>query len=120
MAAERAKNPGVKAFGRMMVQDQSQTNRELAQIAAQLSILPSQQLDLKHQYLADRLSAAQGAEFDREYLKAMVEGHEEVLNKLEMRASQDGSALAEWATRMQPKVQQHLDRARQLQQQLAR
>ena len=82
LAAERGTNPDVKAFGQMMVKDHTQANKELAQIAAQLNVQPPKELDAKHRDLANRLSKLQGAEFDREYMTAMVQGHEEVLKQL--------------------------------------
>jgi putative membrane protein len=66
----------------MMVKDHSQANKELSQIAAQLKLQPPKELDAKHRDLANRLSKLQGAEFDREYMTAMVQGHEEVLEEL--------------------------------------
>jgi len=82
LASERGTNPDVKAFGRMMVKDHSQANKELAQTAAQLKVQPPKELDAKHRDLANRLSKLQGGEFDREYMTAMVQGHEEVLKQL--------------------------------------
>jgi putative membrane protein len=82
LASERGMNPDVKAFGQMMVKDHSQANKELTQIAAQLKVQPPKDPDATHRDLANRLSKLQGAEFDREYMTAMVQGHEEVLKEL--------------------------------------
>jgi predicted outer membrane protein len=82
MASEKATNPDVKAFGQMMVKDHTQANKELAQIASKMNVTPPAQLDKKHQDLAAKLSKLQGAEFDREYMSAMVDGHEEVASAL--------------------------------------
>src|SRR5687767_2834302 len=85
MASERASNADVKAFGQMMVKDHSQAGGELKQVASQLEIQPPAQLDQKHKDLADKLSKLQGEAFDREYMTAMVQGHQEVLGKLRAR-----------------------------------
>ena len=82
LASERGTNPDVKAFGQMMVKDHSQANKELASIAAQLNVQPPKELDPKHRELANKLSKLQNAGFDREYMTAMVQGHEEVLKQL--------------------------------------
>jgi putative membrane protein len=139
MAAEQAASPDVKAFGQMMVHDHSKAGDELKQVAAQLNVQPPTQPDKKHQDLADRLSKLSGAEFDREYMNAMVQGHEEVLGKVRSRAGSSvtpttgsgavgttGSvpggeqALTQWATKALPTVQRHLARARELQQKVAK
>lgn len=86
MASEKASNSDVKSFGQMMVKDHTQANSELQQIASQLNVQPPAQLDQKHKDLSEKLSKLSGAEFDREYINAMVMGHEEVLGKLRAHA----------------------------------
>jgi len=182
MATQKAADADVKAFGQMMVKDHTQANEELKQIASQLKAQPPAQLDQKHKELADKLSKLQGAQFDREYVNAMVQGHQEVLGKLKARAgsalpsdhqgasgehpgarpekglpnttssssrpaaddeslakAQAGrgatttpgkgdtqgrahgdDALTQWAAKTIPKVQMHLDRAKELQQKVAK
>ena len=58
---------------------------ELKQVASRLKVQPPAQVDQKHKDLSDKLSKLSGAEFDREYINAMVMGHEEVLGKLRAR-----------------------------------
>ena len=85
MASEKGSNPDVKSFGQMMVKDHTKANDELKQVASRLKVQPPAQVDQKHKDLADKLSKLSGAEFDREYINAMVMGHEEVLGKLRAR-----------------------------------
>jgi putative membrane protein len=92
MAAKQAQSADVKAFGQMMVKDHTQANKELSQIASKMKIKPASELDQKHKDLAGKLSKLQGAEFDREYMNAMVEGHQEVLSKLSSRAGSSKSS----------------------------
>jgi predicted outer membrane protein len=47
--------------------------------------------------LRDKLAALKGAQFDREYVSAMVDAHETVLDKLESRT--DKAELANWKAR---------------------
>jgi putative membrane protein len=122
LATERASDADVKAFGQMMVMDHSKANDELKQIASQVNIQLPPQTDQKHQAVSDKLSKLKGAEFDREYMNAMVEGHQEVLGKLRARvgAAQPSDALTQWATKAIPTVQMHLERATELQQRVAK
>jgi putative membrane protein len=122
MAAERATNPDVKAFAQMMVRDHSRADQELSRVASQLNIQPPTQVDQEHRDLIDRLSKLQGAEFDREYMAAMVKGHQQVLEQLRSftagarptgtAGGRNEQALRQWATKTLPTVQQHFDRAR--------
>ena len=137
LAAQRAQNADVKAFGQMMVKDHTRANTELTRIAKQLNVTPPAQLDTTHRELIDRLSKLKGAEFDREYMTAMVMGHEDVSAKLRnmsgdtspsttstsaARGAQSvgttgsDAALKQWATKTLPTVQTHLERAKQIQQ----
>jgi putative membrane protein len=132
LAAERASNPQVKQFGRRMVTDHQKANNELKQVASKMSVTLPTEPDQEHQELADRLSKLKGAEFDREYMKAMVDGHEKVAKELERHAgpaARQGersvgtsgdtatganAALEAWASKTLPDVRQHLEQARQI------
>jgi putative membrane protein len=85
LAAERAQSADVKAFGQMMVEDHTKAGKELMQIAKQSNMPWPTELDQKHRDLVDRLSMLQGAAFDREYMNAMVSGHQEVAGELRAR-----------------------------------
>jgi predicted outer membrane protein len=82
LASDRAADADVKAFGQMMVTDHTKASGELLQLASGAGVQPPKQLDAKHQQLVDKLSKLRGAEFDREYVSAMVMGHEEVVAML--------------------------------------
>ena len=96
MATERAANPEVKKFGQMMVDDHTAAGNKLTAIATQYNIPAPAALDEKHAGLRDKLAKLQGAEFDREYMAAMAEGHETVAGKLESRI--DKTDLGKWKT----------------------
>jgi len=138
MAMERGASPEVKRFGDMMVKDHSKAGDELKQVAMQHSIPMPAGLDQKHQDLKTTLSNLRGAEFDREYMKAMVDGHEDVVDRLQTRASEDRfgddkgevkpersdnpveGALNQWAAKALPTVRHHLDEAKRINDGLAR
>ncbi len=94
MAAEKAMNAEVKRFGQMMVDDHTAAGNKLQAIATQHSIPMPSELDDTHRELRDKLAKLSGPEFDREYMKAMVVGHEGVADKLESRI--DKKRLAEY------------------------
>lgn len=81
LASERASSPEVKSFAQAMVTDHTQANEDLAPIAQRLGVQQPTELDAKHQRLSERLSKLQAQEFDREYIKAMVDAHQEVAKK---------------------------------------
>jgi putative membrane protein len=85
-AAEKATSPQVKRFAQMMVDDHSKAGDQLKQIAATYDIQPdtSKSSD-KVQDLMDKLSKLNGADFDREYMSAMVDNHSDAVDSLESR-----------------------------------
>jgi putative membrane protein len=133
LAITRASHPDLKAFGQLMVKDNSMANTELRSIAQQLNVTQPTELDQKHREIFDRLANVGPLEFDREYTKAMIEGHQDVAKLLRSRtgdstgSAQTGTAvgtsgtidadpLTRWARQVLPTVEQHLERAQQLQQ----
>jgi putative membrane protein len=94
LARERATDAKVKEFAGMMVRDHTAAGNKLDTIARQHSIPLPDQMDEKHRELRDRLSKLSGAEFDREYMQAMVDGHEDLVGHLESRV--DKKNLGEW------------------------
>jgi putative membrane protein len=135
LATERAVNREVKEFAQMMIKDHTQGNDELKQAVASHNVLVPTTVDSKHQELMEKLRGTTGAEFDREYMAAMVEGHEEVKDLVEGRARQADSrnandtaatgasadqnqrleiAVNQWATKRLPGVEQHLQKAKEI------
>jgi len=96
MASEKGASPDVKKFGKMMVDDHTAAGDRLKAIATQHNVEWPAGLDDKHRDLRDKLAKLSGAEFDREYMSAMVDGHEGVASKLESRI--DKETLSKWKT----------------------
>ncbi len=132
LAGKRGQSLQVKEFAQMMVRDHTSALQSLKDAVKPFNVDEPSELDAKHQALYDRLSTLNGAEFDREYMKAMVEGHGEVRAMLEQRAgtaptttgtsgadnSQLDAAVNQWSTKTLPAVNQHLQKAEQISGQL--
>jgi putative membrane protein len=97
MAVEHSTNAEVKKFGQMMVDDHTAAGNKLNAVASQYNVPVPTALDDKHRDLRDKLAKLQGPDFDREYMNAMVDGHETVAGKLESRI--DKTDLAKWKTK---------------------
>jgi putative membrane protein len=96
MALEKATNPDIKSFAQRMIDDHGAAGYKLKSVVSGQPIEWPMQLDDKHRKTADELAKKQGADFDRDYVKAMVEGHEDLAAKLESRL--DVQSLADWKT----------------------
>jgi putative membrane protein len=96
IALERATSAEIKAFAQKMIEDHGAAGDKLKTVVSGHPIAWPAQLDDKHRKTADELVSTQGADFDREYVKAMIEGHQDLAAKLESRL--DVQSLAEWKT----------------------
>lgn len=123
MATLKGVSAEVRQFGQMMVADHSRSGEAMKQLSGRHNITPALMLSDDHAKLKDRLTALHGNDFDREYMKAMVEGHETVVDTLDDRT--DGTtpnrtdnvvsmAINEWATTTLPTTRKHLETAKQI------
>ena len=96
MALDKATSPDIKAFAQRMIDDHGAAGDKLKSVVQDMPIDWPAQLDDKHRKTADELAKKQGADFDRDYVKAMVEGHQDLAAKLESRL--DVQSLADWKT----------------------
>lgn len=118
LAQERASNPQVREFAGMMVRDHQKSGEELMQVAQRNNVQVSTD-HREHEELRQRLQDLKGAEFDREYIRGMVEAHERAVNQVQEKAEDgDNAELQQWASRTLPVLRQHLERARQIEQSL--
>lgn len=103
MAVDTTTNADIKSFAQRLIEDHSAAGTKLKSALSGTPIEWPVQLDEKHRSTADELAQKHGTEFDREYLKAMVEGHQNLAAKLESRI--DVQSLAEWKTAVAARTQ---------------
>jgi putative membrane protein len=131
LAAQRAQSADVKQFAQMMIRDHTKASNELKQAVSRHNVSMAEHVDDKHQSLMDRLKTLRGAEFDREYMAAMVEGHRDARDLIGSRADDRrttgtsgnradnrdealDNAVNQWAAKALPTVDQHLRRAEEI------
>jgi putative membrane protein len=144
LASTHAASADVKRFGEMMVQDHTSAGNDLKKIASTWNVEPNPSLDDKHRDLMDRLSKLNGADFDKAYIDAMIDDHQDAVGDLESRVDSEASLtdrltnkdsanakpvpersdnapkadLNAWSANALPVVQHHLDEAKMLQDKL--
>jgi putative membrane protein len=96
MALDRAATDDVKSFAQRMIDDHSAAGTALKNVVSGHSIEWPTQLEEKYRKPLDDLAKKQGLDFDRDYAKDMVEGHQNLAAKLESRL--DVQSLEEWKT----------------------
>jgi putative membrane protein len=110
LAQQKAVGKRVKAFAAMMVMDHSKAGDELAAIAKTKNITLPTAPDADAQKKAEDMGKMSGKDFDKDYVNAMVDGHENAV-KLFTDASQNckDADLKAFATKTLPTLKMHLD-----------
>jgi putative membrane protein len=117
LASQRSHNPDVKAFGEQMVTDHSKANDNLKPIADSNGVQWPAKLTGEPKALYDKLSTLSGAAFDKTYIHAMVEGHQQTAKDYEMESGKvKDSQLKSYVDQTLPVVQQHLSHIQSIQQ----
>lgn len=119
LAQEKAADEKVKQFGKRMEQDHSKANEELKKITSDKGIQLSTDLDKKHKTKIDKLTKLSGADFDKQYMDAMVSDHKEDIKKFQRVADKGKDAdLKQFASQTLPTLKEHLQLAESTAQQV--
>lgn len=118
IALEKASNPDVKEFARMMINDHQKVNGQLTTTASDLGVSLTDQMGDKDDVTSKWQKKEAGTEFDRDYMDKMVSDHEDAIDLFSKGAKSDVSQIASLASGALPKLQQHYSRAQELQRQL--
>jgi putative membrane protein len=115
LGVEKASSAEVKSFSEKLVEDHTKANQELAQFAQKKGI------DLQDKPAKDhgKMSNLSGAQFDRAYMKMMVDGHEKSVREFERASTSAGDPeLRAWAAKTLPTLREHLEKAKSISQNL--
>jgi len=147
LAQQKSQNAQIKQFAEHMVRDHTKTTQELQQLIQQVpgsgtgaaTPLPNgresqgtsqsgqitnaqggpqhEGLDQQHAALLQQLQQANGAEFDRLYVRQQVSAHQQAVDLFRNYSqSGDTAALKQWAAKTLPDLQEHLQLAQKMQQ----
>ncbi len=123
IALEKAKNPQVRDFAQRMKTDHTAMMQQGQQLTQQLNVTPvvprdDDDLVEEHKDHMDKLQA-QGNEFDEEYMEAQITDHENTLEMIdEALESAQNPQVRQLLEQARPKIQAHLDLAKQVKDQL--
>ena len=110
LAEQKSTNTKIKDFAAMMVTDHSKAGDSLAVIAKNKNITLPTALDPDHQKKYDDLSKMSGADFDKGYVKIMVDDHQGALKLMQDEATNGKDAdLKAFAGKTATTVRMHLD-----------
>lgn len=122
-AQQQAQNAQVKEFAQMMVTEHGMLEDSLRALTQRLGVTPapnamSQQLRTRADSAMQALQGQTGAAFDRSYMQWMVASHQATMDALDTQlipAIQNAEMRAAVQQQVRPRVEQHLQRAQQIQ-----
>jgi putative membrane protein len=124
LATTNAVSTSVKAFADMMVTDHTTANQTAVELQNTLNITPTESEDSKKlsdstQDRMTKLRELTGEAFDREFMDAMVDSHETVLEIVDEKLIPNARSpeLVQHLRDMRTRVASHLQRAREIKEQ---
>lgn len=109
LGEQKATDPELKKFSQQMVQEHTQMNSELTQLASKRQMALPTTVDPKSQFCAQSLAGLSGEKFDRCYAKAQLAAHMQQVAEFEAEAErgQDPEVKA-LAAKALPHIKHHL------------
>jgi len=114
-ALKNASSKEVRGFAQHVIDDHTKVRDQLMEWAKSAKLAIVQGLDKDFKEKVDRLSKAEGANFDREFMKIMVADHEQALKAMQAHAKTTrDQTLQKLIEKTTPTVEDHLKKARQI------
>jgi len=115
LALKKADSQKVKDFAKMMVDDHSKVNDELAKLAKSKKLeIPNRSGSAK-KMIADSLNSQSGKGFDMLYMNMMITSHEQTIGLFQDESMSGKDAeLKRWAAGKIPALKHHLQMAKTL------
>jgi putative membrane protein len=110
IAVKNSSTQQIKDFGKMMVDDHSKANDQLKALASVKNIDLPTMVTSDQQKKIDKLSKETGADFDRDYVKMMVDDHKEDIDHFKDALDKAKDAdVKSFISNTLPVLQKHLD-----------
>jgi putative membrane protein len=114
LAEKQSQNTKVIDFAKMMITDHTAVGNELKKLAAGKKVNTSDTLTMEHLHLITSLSKKVGAEFDKEYMQAMVADHKRAVEVFKAAADNTDVTVNHFAKKTIPKLEGHLEEANKI------
>ena len=119
IAVQRASHENVKKFAARMIEDHSKANNDLLIIVSDERIPIPDRLTADQEKALNHLNGESLKDFDKEYMKHMVEGHEKAVELFGKAAKECKDAkLKAFAEKTLPTIKEHLSMAKKVKDEL--
>jgi len=115
LALQKSSNDQVKQFAQRMIDDHTKLDAQIKPMATQAGVEAPAELSAKHKAAVAKLQTLSGEQFDREYIKDMVNDHREVDQAFQSEGTAAKSPdLKSAVTQAEPIIAEHLRMAQDL------
>lgn len=109
LAQQKAQNPDIKNLAQMLQQEHQQSQEKLQTIAQAHGITLDQNPSWSQRRTQSKLEKLNGADFDQQYAKDMLEGHVANIKKFQKASEQvEDADVKQYAQETLPHLQTHL------------
>jgi putative membrane protein len=115
LALSKSDAPAVRKFAEAMIADHAKANEELSAIARSKKLEVADEPELLNKAKAKILKQRDGQSFDEAYANNQVMAHEQTLELFQKAANSKDAEVKAFARKTLPKLQHHLEKARELQ-----
>jgi putative membrane protein len=115
IVAAKSKDPNVKQFAQMMVKDHNTALNELQELAQTKNLNFNDDLPDDAKSLQQKLSSDTGKQLDKDYMDGMVEDHQKDVQEFTDKSQNAKDPdVKQWASKTLPVLQEHLEKAQQI------
>ena len=104
----------VKDFAQRMIEDHGKANKKMQELAQKHDLDISDEATLMDKAKAMTLQVRDGESFDEAYANNQVNAHEQTIELFQRASNSDNADISAFAKQTLPKLEQHLDMAREL------
>lgn len=113
LAQKRAMSPEVKSFAKMMVNDHTRANKELARIATKKKFPLPTAVTSEQKKTYNELSELKGKDFDEKFMEVMVQEHDKTIDLFQKVVDKgEDSELRAFAGKTLPTLKKHYEHAK--------
>jgi putative membrane protein len=114
LALKTSKSKAITDYAGMMIAEHTDAGKELKKIAVDQSASVPDTLTKVHTQLIDALSKKTGSAFDKDYIQAMVQDHEQAIALFKTVTGNPNKKLTDFSGKTLPKLKDHLKRANEI------
>lgn len=115
LGVDHAPNREVRQFAERLIEEHEKANRELFDLAKRKNLQVPTSIDQDRQSMLDALRGLSPEDFEREYMKAVMKGHQKSIAVFQQEATTgEDPEVRNFAGKLLPRLQAHFRKAKSL------